>query len=138
MNYLLAATCLVALLSVPKEGAAQDAVRFPPLQADQLTSDQKMGGHHHRAAAQRQIRQSPVSRLCPQPATGNAPDAAVGLSALEYVTAGAAERVRNPHHRPPLDGAIPVDGWRGWRSSRASAAVVGSSARPDAYAQRTG
>jgi len=41
MNYLLTATCLVAFLSAPQEGAAQDAVRFPALQADQLTPDQK-------------------------------------------------------------------------------------------------
>jgi 4-carboxymuconolactone decarboxylase len=41
MNYLLIATCLVAFLSVPQKGGAQDVVRFAPLQADQLTPDQK-------------------------------------------------------------------------------------------------
>jgi hypothetical protein len=51
MHYLLTAACVVAL-SVPQESGAQDAVRFAPLQADQLTPEQKKWeGYDHRTAA---------------------------------------------------------------------------------------
>ena len=108
MNYLLTATCLVAFLSAPQEGAAQDAVRFPALQADQLTPDQKKWADTITAPPRNGKFANPPYRAYPQSGAGNAADAAVGLSAVEYVTAGAAERTRNPHHRPPLDRAIRV------------------------------
>jgi 4-carboxymuconolactone decarboxylase len=41
MHYLLSAACVVAFLSVAQESGAQDAARFAPLQADQLTAEQK-------------------------------------------------------------------------------------------------
>ena len=41
MHYLLTAAYVVAFLSVIQESNAQDAVRFAPLQADQLTPEQK-------------------------------------------------------------------------------------------------
>src|SRR6476620_4990507 len=41
MHYLLTAACVVAFFSVIQESNAQDAVRFAPLQADQLTPEQK-------------------------------------------------------------------------------------------------
>jgi hypothetical protein len=54
MAYLLTAACVVAFLSVPQESGAQDAVRFAPLQADQLTPEQKKWeGYDHSNAAPR-------------------------------------------------------------------------------------
>ena len=41
MKYLLAAACLATLLAMPSVSRAEDAVRFAPLKAEELTPPQK-------------------------------------------------------------------------------------------------
>src|SRR5258708_8111515 len=106
MKKLAVVLGLVAFVSVTPFSHAQDIARFAPLKAEELTLSQKAWADA--LAAPREVRQSALSRLYPQPGARAKTDRAGRPSALEYIAAASTERTGNPDHGAGMHGAVRI------------------------------
>ena len=110
MKFLLIATCLVGLLGVSSISKGQDAAyRFAPLQADQLTAEQKKWAETITAPPRNgKYTNPPYRAYIHSPELATRLNSTLRLSALEYVTPGKIKRTCNPNYSPSMDRPIRV------------------------------